>query len=86
MRLRSLFNAKSEGYIHQRSPRSTGIALNLAVSLTELIPSAIRIVFFSGGPCTIGEGKVVDQDYKNEMRSLQDPFPAQSKAATKYYA
>jgi hypothetical protein len=67
-----LSKIKHVSYKHQREARATGLALNLALSLNELAQDLSRIVFFCGGPCTIGSGKLIEQDYKIEMRSIKD--------------
>jgi len=74
----------------KRPLRSTGVALNIAVSLLEAsFPNTgARIMLFTGGPCTQGPGMIIDNELKNTMRSHHDiekentPF---IKKATRHY-
>jgi len=58
----------------KRSLRSTGVALSIAVSLLEsTYPNrGARIMLFTGGPCSMGPGMVVDDDLKQPIRSHHD--------------
>lgn len=70
-KVRALTRIKHVSYKHQRETRATGQALNIALSINEIALEASKIIFFCGGPCTVGGGKVIDQDYKMEMRSIK---------------
>lgn len=70
-KVKALSRIKNVSYKHQREARATGQALNLALSINEIAPEASKIIFFCGGPCTIGGGKLIEQDYKVEMRSIK---------------
>ena len=58
----------------QRPERATGVALSIASSLLAKTVGrrGARIQLFTGGPATIGPGKVVDRPYKEEMRGHTD--------------
>ncbi|XP_057315029.1 protein transport protein Sec23A-like [Hydractinia symbiolongicarpus] len=74
----------------KRPLRSSGTALNIAVSLLECCypNTGARIMAFLGGPCTQGPGMVIDYELKNVIRSHHDietdntPY---MKKATRYY-
>jgi protein transport protein SEC23 len=57
-----------------RSKRCTGTALSIATALAEIGYSGFgaRLVTFVGGPCTIGPGMVVGQEFKEQMRFHND--------------
>jgi hypothetical protein len=69
--VKNLTKVRQVSYKNEREARATGFALNLALSINSLLNLQARIVFFCGGPCTIGEGKVIEQDFKMEMRSIK---------------
>ncbi|KAF8342755.1 uncharacterized protein EI90DRAFT_3143425 [Cantharellus anzutake] len=58
----------------KRPLRSTGNALNVAVSLLEgtFANSGARILLFTGGACTEGPGMIVGQQLKEAIRSHHD--------------
>uniref|UniRef100_A0A1I8GX84 Protein transport protein SEC23 n=3 Tax=Macrostomum lignano TaxID=282301 RepID=A0A1I8GX84_9PLAT len=58
----------------KRPLRCTGAALSIAVGLLEATypNTGARIMLFIGGPCTVGPGMVIDDDYKNVIRSHHD--------------
>ncbi|KII67426.1 Protein transport protein Sec23A [Thelohanellus kitauei] len=58
----------------KRAVRCTGAALSLAVTfLEQTYPTyGARIMLFTGGPCTVGPGQVVDPDLKHIIRSHHD--------------
>lgn len=70
-RIRDLKRTVFKKQGNQREPRAVGQALNVALSINELSGNIARVVFFCGGPCTIGLGKVIDLDYSNQMRSIK---------------
>ncbi|CAN6632645.1 protein transport protein Sec23p [Trichomonascus vanleenenianus] len=75
---------------HERAKRSTGTALNTALSLLEgAYPDcASRIMLFSAGACTIGPGQIVDLPLKEPLRSHHDIVEETAKhykKATKFY-
>lgn len=84
-RLSALRKIKHVGYKHQREARATGLALSLAIALNEMSAQLSRIVFFCGGPCTVGGGKVIEQDYKQEMRGIREEVPALARTAREFY-
>lgn len=57
-----------------RSLRSTGAALSIAVGLMECTypNTGARIMLFVGGPCSQGPGQVVDDELKHPIRSHHD--------------
>lgn len=55
---------KHAAYKHQREARCNGQALNVAITLATLASVPTRLVLLVGGVCTVGLGKVIDQDYK----------------------
>jgi len=57
-----------------RSLRSTGAALSIAVGLLECTypNTGARIMLFVGGPCSQGPGQVVDDELKHPIRSHHD--------------
>lgn len=57
-----------------RSLRSTGSALSIAVGLLECTypNTGGRIMLFVGGPCSQGPGQVVDDELKHPIRSHHD--------------
>eukprot|EP00917_Polyrhabdina_sp_WS-2016_P009746 GHVP01021439.1.p1 GENE.GHVP01021439.1~~GHVP01021439.1.p1 ORF type:complete len:752 (+),score=103.02 GHVP01021439.1:56-2311(+) len=57
-----------------RSYRSTGAAINIAVSLMEACCAgeSSKILLFTGGPCTHGPGLVVDMSLAEHMRGHLD--------------
>lgn len=58
----------------KRPLRSVGTALSITVGLLEAAypNTGARIMLFLGGPCTQGPGMVVDDDFKNVIRSHHD--------------
>ncbi|KAI3636334.1 hypothetical protein MIR68_005686 [Amoeboaphelidium protococcarum] len=73
-----------------RPQRSTGSAMNLAVSLLEAAfpNTGARVMLFAGGPCTVGSGQVVGVELKEMMRShndLEKDHAKHVKKATKFY-
>ncbi|KAL4494573.1 hypothetical protein ABPG72_004475 [Tetrahymena utriculariae] len=75
----------------EREQRASGVAINAAISLIEACPiPGSRVMFFTGGPCTIGPGQVFGIKQEETPRSYldigQDNSIAQYvKKATKYY-
>ncbi len=71
-------NIKAEGNVVNpndplkrcRSKRGYGQALNVALSLSELLPSECRIINLIGGPCTHGIGRTISIYFKQQMRSI----------------
>eukprot|EP01029_Cantina_marsupialis_P008172 TRINITY_DN1944_c1_g1_i1.p1 TRINITY_DN1944_c1_g1~~TRINITY_DN1944_c1_g1_i1.p1 ORF type:complete len:786 (+),score=174.34 TRINITY_DN1944_c1_g1_i1:55-2412(+) len=59
---------------HDRYYRCTGTALNVASVMMESLARGIggRIMLFTGGPCTIGKGRVVSVDFHDMMRSTDE--------------
>lgn len=57
-----------------RSLRSTGAALSIAVGLLECTypNTGARIMLFVGGPCSQGPGQVLDDELKHPIRSHHD--------------
>ncbi len=73
-----------------RPLRSTGAALSVAIGLLENIcPSnAGRIMLFTGGPCTQGNGMIVSEELKDTLRSHSDLQKGKAKfsgKAAKFY-
>jgi protein transport protein SEC23 len=58
-KVKALARIKHVSYKHQREARATGQALNLALSINEVALEASKVIFFCGGPCTVGAGKVI---------------------------
>ena len=58
--------------VNERSPRATGQALNVALSIGEASIVSPRIVMTLGGPCTVGSGTVIGLSLKEMMRSPRD--------------
>ncbi|VDP78713.1 unnamed protein product [Echinostoma caproni] len=58
----------------KRPLRSVGSALSITVGLLEAAypNTGARIMLFLGGPCTQGPGMVIDEDFKNVIRSHHD--------------
>ncbi|TPP56461.1 Transport protein Sec23A [Fasciola gigantica] len=58
----------------KRPLRSVGTALSITVGLLEAAypNTGARVMLFLGGPCTQGPGMVVDDDFKNVIRSHHD--------------
>jgi protein transport protein SEC23 len=59
----------------ERALRATGAALELAVSLVELVGGPARggkVMLFTGGPCTRGPGAIVSVDKADMIRSTRD--------------
>lgn len=54
-----------------RAKRSSGQALNIALSINEYLSQQCRIINFVGGPCTHGFGRTVSTDFKHQMRSIK---------------
>jgi len=74
----------------QRGMRSTGAALGTATSLLEIgaTMSSARLMLFTGGPCTIGEGAVATLNLEERMRQhveLQNGTAPLFDRADKYY-
>ena len=55
---------KHQRYINKREDRSVGQALNVALTLANLSERRTKIIFFCGGICTVGVGKIIESDYK----------------------
>jgi protein transport protein SEC23 len=77
----------------QRPSRCTGVALSAAVALLESnFPNVgARVMLFTGGPCTIGPGQMVDKPLSDPVRSHHDIDKETSntkyvKKASKHYA
>ena len=58
--------------VNERSPRATGQALNVALSICVSSIVTPRIVMTLGGPCTVGSGTVIGLSLKEMMRSPRD--------------
>jgi len=57
----------------ERSKRATGNAINVTLSILEICGlKGARIILFLGGPCTIGNGTVVDIKLQQTIRSYVD--------------
>lgn len=58
----------------ERKASCAGLAINVAVSLLEAVHNGepSRIFFFSGGPCNIGMGKIVDIKLTETIRNYLD--------------
>ena len=58
----------------QRKQNCCGLALNVAISLLEAVHNGepSRIMLFSGGPCNIGMGKIVDVKLTETIRNYLD--------------
>ncbi len=76
-----------------RHDRCTGAALSVAVCLLQRTVGwrGARITLFTGGPCTLGPGQVVDKPYKMSLRSHLDIQKGNEEAkhhadATKFYS
>lgn len=59
---------------YHRNERSTGCAINVAFNMLSILYPKIgsRIMLFTGGPCTIGPGQIVETSFKNPLRSHHD--------------
>lgn len=73
-----------------RPQRATGAALAVAVSLLEgwVTNAGSRILLFVGGPATVGQGKVVDTNLEESMRTHHDLMNNRAyhfKKADKFY-
>lgn len=73
-----------------RPLRSTGVALNVGISLLETAfpNTGSRLMLFAAGPCTSGPGLVVDRPYKEAIRAHHDIVEDNAphyKTATKFY-
>ena len=55
---------KHQKYINKREDRSVGEALTVALTLANLSERRTKIIFFCGGICTVGVGKIIESDYK----------------------
>jgi protein transport protein SEC23 len=57
-----------------RAKRCTGVAMSIAASMLEIGYShfGARMINFIGGPCTLGPGTVVGNDFKEQMRFHND--------------
>jgi len=78
---------------NNRPARCTGVALSAAVALleTNLANTGARVMLFTGGPCTIGPGQMVEKQLSEPMRSHHDIEKETSntkyvKKASKHYA
>jgi hypothetical protein len=58
-------------YVNERNKAAFGQALNVAISLSEANVMTTRICMLVGGPCTHGPGKVIETNFKTQMRSPQ---------------
>jgi protein transport protein SEC23 len=76
-------------YVNERPLRATSSALNIAITLAECAPTIPRIISFIGGPCTLGQGKIIDQAFEKTMRTQQDIYKGDNveyySKAIKYY-
>lgn len=73
-----------------RPLRSTGVALNVAISLLETAfpNTGSRVMLFAAGPCTKGPGLVVSQPFSEAIRShhdIEEDHVPHYKAACLYY-
>ena len=76
-----------------RPSRCTGVALSAAVALLEsnFANSGARVQLFTGGPCTVGPGQMVEKALSEPMRSHHDIEKETAntkhiKKASKHYA
>lgn len=76
-----------------RPLRCTGSAVSIAVGLLESAYKNVpaRVMLFTGGPCTVGPGQIVDVDLASNLRSHSDVEKGKAaanpvKAASKFYA
>ncbi|MCQ2819938.1 MAG: Sec23/Sec24 zinc finger-containing protein [archaeon] len=62
-----------QGHAERRS-NCAGLALNVAITLLESVHNGepSRILLFSGGPCNIGDGKIVDIKLTETIRNYLD--------------
>ncbi|KAM3130641.1 hypothetical protein pb186bvf_017233 [Paramecium bursaria] len=56
----------------QRELRANGAALKIGSIILEYASQYSKILFFAGGPCTIGPGQIVGQFYEETIRSYLD--------------
>ena len=57
----------------ERPYRALGQAMNVSISLLEASRiSGCRLISFIAGPCTMGEGQVVDIKLENTIRTFYD--------------
>ncbi|GMM27813.1 hypothetical protein DAMA08_005290 [Martiniozyma asiatica (nom. inval.)] len=59
---------------YHRKFNCSGSALNVSTKILELLfpKASARIMLFSGGPCTVGPGNIVNTDLKEPLRSHKD--------------
>eukprot|EP01125_Pyxidicula_operculata_P021756 TRINITY_DN8615_c0_g1_i1.p1 TRINITY_DN8615_c0_g1~~TRINITY_DN8615_c0_g1_i1.p1 ORF type:complete len:765 (-),score=176.71 TRINITY_DN8615_c0_g1_i1:120-2414(-) len=74
----------------ERPARASGVALSVALAVMEATfnNSGGRVMFFTGGPGTVGPGSVVGRSLKEAIRShhhLKNEQPKSVVEATKYY-
>ncbi|EGR32706.1 protein transport protein, putative [Ichthyophthirius multifiliis] len=75
----------------EREQRASGVALNVAMSIIEACPiQGSRLMFFTGGPCTIGPGQIIGLKLEENLRSYYDlnketEMAKHVKKTTKYY-
>ena len=84
-KVKSLKNIKHQRYRGEREARSVGQALNVSITLGGQLATPTRLIFFCGGVCTTGIGKVIDQNFKAEIRMIKEEFPKQSREARQFY-
>jgi hypothetical protein len=81
-----LKNKIKSSYRHERPARAVGQALNIALNLNKSVKERAKLVLICGGPCTIGVGKIIETDYKFQMRSINEEIPKQSVQAKSFYS
>lgn len=74
----------------QREKRATGCAIQAAIGLIADLGINTRFSLLVGGPCTVGQGKVVDLPLKRTIRSYVDIVEGNDnteyiKSATTFY-
>lgn len=71
--INSIKNFNYTNSIKERPGRATGLALQLSAMLLKCIQAPSSNIFlFTGGPCTIGPGRITTQDMKAEIRRELD--------------
>jgi protein transport protein SEC23 len=56
----------------ERAQRANGSALKTAINILESGTQFSKVLYFVGGPCTIGLGQVVGISYNENIRSYLD--------------
>lgn len=89
--IEELFVDPTHTKIENRRLRSTGVAVNVALSLLEYTfrGSGARVMVFGGGPATQGPGMVVGEELKESIRSHHELSKETAKhmhKASKYYS